>query len=716
MLPGSGNFQYQTRMQQHIKYPAMKTIRIILISFCIAAFLQPAHAQLRTANKMFSLYRYSDAIPLYLKVAAKESDPALLSEASARLADCYRLTNDVDKAAEWYTKVVQSVSSDPLNYLYLGQALQGKGEYEKARAAFMEYSRLVPADPRGKAFANACSLPGQWDSIPEAFEIKNMVSINSKWSDFSPLNYKDGIIFTSDRKEDLLESPVYGWTNHDYHDMYVAKKENPDDPFGAALKPNPFSKNINRSYHDASATFSQDYSVIYFTRSYNDKAAEKDHIKTHLLKIFSANTKGNNWTNEKPFFLNSENYSVAHPSLSSDGKTIYFSSDMPGGYGAFDIWYCTLENDKWSAPVNAGKQINTFGNEAFPFVINDSTLYFASNGLPGYGGLDVFVATKKEGVWQTPDNLKKPVNTSYDDFSFVVDAGNKHGYFSSNRPGGLGSDDIYAFNRLPVVPVAKPVVPVAKPVVVAPAPEPYFISGYVKEKSTMMPVQDAGVFLLNTRTGLVKVLGTDSEGYYKSVVEKGDNYIVKATKLNYFADCLALKASSADAAKSVAAPRDLLLDKLEVNRVIKLENIYYDLDKSFIRPDAAIELDKVVKIMKETTISIELGSHTDSRGSDTYNEALSQRRADAAVNYIIQHGISKDRITAKGYGERKLVNKCANGVNCTSEEHQANRRTEIRITSVSNEMPRNAVDKPGFKEGDEINLKQLPADFFDNCR
>jgi len=701
-------------MQQHIKYPAMKTIRIIFISLCIAAFMQPALAQLHSANKMFSLYRYSEAIPLYLKVVAKESDPALLREASARLADCYRLTNDVDKAAEWYSKVVQSDSTDPLNYLYLGQALQGKGEYEKARMAFLEYSRLVPADPRGQVFANACNLPGQWDSLPEAFEIKNLASLNSKWSDFSPLNYKDGIIFTSDRKENLIESPVYGWTNHDYHDLYFAKKDNPDDPFGATQKPNPFSKNINRTYHDASPAFSPDYAVMYFTRSYNDKAAEKDQIKTHLLKIFSAGNNGKGWTNEKPFSLNSDSYSVAHPSLTADGKTIFFSSDMPGGFGAFDIWYCTWQTDKWSDPVNAGREVNTFGNEAFPFALNDSTLYFASNGLPGYGGMDVFVTTKKNGQWQTPQNLKRPVNSSYDDFSFVANQENSQGYFSSNRPGGLGSDDIYAFNRLPFIPEIKPVVE-AKPVII-PVPEPLTVSGYVKDKNSMAPVQEATVYMLNNKTGMVKVLITNNDGFFKSVIDPDASYVIKATKLNYLSDCLPFLQVDAEKVRSQVIPRDLLLDKLEVNRVIKLENIYYDLDKSFIRPDAAIELDKVVKTMKETTISIELGSHTDSRGSDAYNEALSQRRADAAVKYIIQHGVSKDRITAKGYGERKLVNKCANGVNCTPEEHQANRRTEIRITSVSTEMPDNAVAKPGYKEGDQVDRKQLPADFFENCR
>ena len=701
-------------MQQHIKYPAMKTIRIIFISLCMVAFLQPANAQLHSANKMFSLYRYSEAIPLYMKVVAKESDPALLREASARLADCYRLTNDVDKAAEWYSKVVQSASIDPLNYLYLGQALQGKGEYEKARMAFLEYSRLVPADPRGQMFANACNLPGQWDSLPEAFEIKNLASLNSKWSDFSPINYKDGIIFTSDRKENLLESPVYGWTNHDYHDMYFAKKDNPDDPLGSTQKPNPISKNINRTYHDASPAFSADYAVMYFTRSYNDKAAEKDQIKTHMLKVFSAGNKGNGWTNEKHFFLNSDSYSVAHPSLTADGKTIFFSSDMPGGFGAFDIWYCTWQTDKWSDPVNAGQDVNTSGNEAFPFALNDSILYFASNGLPGYGGMDVFVATKMNGQWQTPQNLKRPVNSSYDDFSFVANPENTKGFFSSNRPGGLGSDDIYAFNCLPVVPETKPVVE-SKPVII-PVPEPLTVSGYVKDKNSMAPVEGATVYMLNNKTGVVKLLVTNSDGLFKSIIEPDASYVIKATKLNYLSDCLPFLQLDADKVRSQVIPRDLLLDKLEVNRVIKLENIYYDLDKSFIRPDAAIELDKVVKTMKETTISIELGSHTDSRGSDAYNEALSQRRADAAVKYIIQHGVSKDRITAKGYGERKLVNKCANGVNCTPEEHQANRRTEIRITSVSNEMPDNAVTKPGFNDGDEVDRKQLPADFFDNCR
>lgn len=692
----------------------MKTIRIILFLISIVAFIKPVDAQIKSANKMFNFYRYAEAIPLYKKAIDKEKAPELRLVASTRLADCYRFTNNTEMACEWYEKVTQYENADPINHLYYGQALQSKGEYEKARAAFLRYNQMVPADPRGNLLAASCTLPAKWDSLPGQFEVKNMVSLNSKWSDFAPVYYKEGIVFTSERSGNLLENTTYGWTKNNYFDMYYAKLQHPQDPFGEVNDINSFSQNINKSYHDASATFSKDFSTVYFTRSFNDKTVEKDHMKTHLLKIYSSQIKGNSWWAAVPFFLNSENYSVTHPSLSADGKTIYFSSDMPGGFGAFDIWYCTLENDKWSQPVNAGPEVNTFGNEAFPFVMNDSTLYFASNGLPGYGGLDVFVSTKKEGKWHTPCNLKKPVNSSYDDFSLVLNVSDSSGYFSSNRPGGLGSDDIYACKRLPVVPAVKPELPVALPVIL-PAPEPYFVSGYVKDKISLLPVQGASVYLLNTNTGLVKMLSTNDEGFYKSNVSKQDSYVIKATKLNYLPDCLNLPKDLSDTAKLFAIPHDLMLDKLEVNKIFKLDNIYYDLNKWDIRPEAALELDKLVKIMKESTISVELGSHTDSRGSATYNESLSQKRADAAIKYITQKGIEKERISAKGYGERQLVNKCADGVNCTAEEHQANRRTEFRITSVA---PAKPINNPGsiiLKDGDEIERKLLPSDFFENC-
>lgn len=435
----------------------MKTLRAILILLTIAVFYPQANAQLYNAHKLYHLYRYAEAIPLYIKAIGKEKNPDLKAEATSMLADCYRLTNNAEQASEWYAKAIQHKNAAPINYLYYGQALQSKGDYENAKTAFLTYSRMVPSDPSGSMLAASCDLPGEWENISPEFEIQNIASINSKWSDFSPAYYKDGLIFTSDRRESLLENATSGWTNNNYLDMYFAKLHNPGDPFGSTSEATSLSINFNKPYHDASATFSSDYGIIYFTRSYNDYTEEKDNFKTHRLKIFYAQTRENKWTDEKQFFLNSQDYSVAHPSLSADGKTIFFSSDMPGGYGAFDIWFCTWENGNWGAPVNAGKEVNTFGKEAFPFILNDSTLYFASNGLPGYGGLDIFVSHKKDENWLTPVNLKNPVNSSYDDFSFIIASNNSHGYFSSNRPGGLGNDDIYAFRRFRDVPETKQV-------------------------------------------------------------------------------------------------------------------------------------------------------------------------------------------------------------------------------------------------------------------
>jgi len=687
----------------------MKTIRILLIIITMVAFIPLSHAQLNNANTLYHLYRYAEAIPFYTRAAEKEKNPKRKAEAITRLADCYRFTNNVERASEWYAKAIQLKNVDPINYLYYGQALQSNGSYENAKTAFITYSQMVPEDPRGSAYAASCDLPKIWRSTSPEFEIKNMTSLNSKWSDFGPAYFKDGLIFTSDRREDYLKKTAYGWTKFSYLDMYFSKQDNPENPFSDTKEVNAFSKNFNQPYNDGPAAFSSDYSTIYLTRSYNDRTVKKDHIKNHLLKIFYAKTNGKNWSDEKPFFLNSKYYSVAHPSISPDGKTIYFSSDMPGGFGASDIWFCTGQNDKWSTPKNLGAEVNTFGNEVFPFILNDSTLYFSSNGLPGYGGLDVFVTMKNDGSWQTPINIKKPVNSSYDDFSFILDASDTHGFFSSNRPDpyGLGSDDIYACIRLAVIPESKRVN--------TPRPKSFFVSGYVKDLNSLLPITEATVYLLNTKTGKVKVLRTNDEGFYKSAMDKGGSYVAKATQLNYLPECLSFSPPAANQAMLLKAPYDLLLDKFEVNKVYKLENIFFDPDKWYIRPDAEPALDKLVKIMMENPISVELGSHTDCIGTYLDNDILSQKRAESAVNYIIQKGIGRDRITAKGYGERKLINRCADGVKCTPAEHQANRRTEFKITAVSPVMPQNNLKTASYKEGAEIDRGLLAPDFFDIC-
>ena len=707
-----------------------KIFLFFLIS--LVAFVPLSQAQLSKADKLFRLYQYAEAIPLYMKVVQKDRDPEHVSKATTRLADCYRFMHDVDQANEWYAKAIGLGQVDPINYLYYGQTLQSKGDYVNAQEAFLKYSQLIPGDLRGSIYASACDLPEKWDRLHPAFEIKNIPSINSKWSDFGPAYYKDGLVITSDRKENNIDQSTYGWTNSNYLDMYLAKPANPENPYSEMKEVNSFSKKLNQPYHDGPASFSADFNTIYLTRTYKDRTSTKDHIQSHLLKIFYAQTNGDTWSDEIPFFLNSEDYSVTHPSLSPDGNTIYFSSDMPGGFGASDLWCCTWEDDKWGAPINLGEKVNSFGDEVFPFSMNDSTLYFASDGLQGYGGLDIFVTKKKDGIWQTPVNLKKPVNSSYDDFSFIIDSTNQHGYFSSNRPGGVGSDDIYAFKRLTLkkselaqnAAILNPgdstlASANGNGTVVPPGtgpsnqkPEPFFVSGYVKDKNSLSPAVGATVCLLNSKTGIVKVLHTDVNGFYKTTVDKNGSYLIKAILQNYISDCLILPPVTSDTATRLNAPNDLLLNKLEINKVFKLNIIYYDFDKWDIRPDAAIELDKLVKIMKENPISIELASHTDSRGSERYNMKLTQKRAESAVQYIIQKGIEPSRIKAKGYGETRLTNRCADGVPCSEEEHQANRRTEFTVTEFNAPSAINRFDMSKLNAGDEISVSMLDKDFF----
>ncbi len=685
----------------------MKTIRAILLLLAMMVFLLPTYAQLDKANKKFLYYRYSEAIPLYIKAAEKEKDPSLRAEAYSRLADCYRFTNNTERAREWYAKAIQFGNVEPINYLYYGQALKSTGNYAKAKTAFIKYSQLVPEDLRGNEFAASCDLPKMWDSAAPAFEIKNMTALNSIYADFGPAYCKGGVVFTSDRRINFLEDVTYGWTNNNYLDLYFSGQDSPENAFGNVKAVKSYAKDLNKVYHDGPATFSSDFKLIYLTRSYNDRTVKKSNIKNHLLKIFYANTDGKNWSDEKPFYLNSENYSVAHPSLSADGKTIYFSSDMPGGFGGSDIWCCNWDGNKWGPAQNLGKEVNTTGSEVFPFIQDDATLYFASNGLPGFGGLDVFVSKKINGSWQKPANLQKPVNSSYDDFSFILDPGGDHGFFSSNRPGGVGSDDIYASRRLPVI------IPV-KPVVIREI-QPFLISGLVRDKNPLAPFIDATVYLLNINKGLVKVLKTNAEGMYEATADRVGSYVAKAVKQGYIPDCLSLTTNANDSITLMKAPGDLVLDKLVVNRVYKLSDIYYDYDKWFIRNDAKPELDNLAQLMKENQISIELGSHTDARGSYKYNMVLSQKRAQSVVDYLVQQGIAPSRLTAVGYGETRLANRCADGVTCSEAEHQANRRTMFTVTSI---QPRDSTVRSNlinFKVGDEVPLDLFDKNFFVSC-
>jgi len=656
-----------------------------------------ATAQLKKANRLFARYDYANAIPFYKKVVDKNKGGKI--EAMQRLADCYRLTSNFTEAAAWYGKVVENPGVDAENYYYYGQALRSNGNSKLAQEQFNRFSQLKPNDPRGTRFSAIIEETNNWKSLPQKYTVANAEKLNSVNSEFSPVFLKNGIMFASDRKTNGEYNKTYGWTGADYLNVFFAEARLQTDTTFAFSDPKLYSGNVNEPFHDGPACFNKDYSLIFFTRSEKKKGDINDSTRfyTNRLKLYSSQLNSGKWGEIVPFPYNSDDFSVGHPALSGDGKTLYFVSDMPGGQGGTDLYYSKLTNEGWSKPVNLGSMLNTSGNEMFPDLQNDSILYFSSNGLPGLGSLDIFKSSNVRNSWTKPENLLAPLNSAADDFGIIFSPDGNAGIFSSNREGGKGFDDLYTLRKVA---------------------DSILFAGFVKDKATLLPLANATVFALNSRTQKVKILKTDASGHYAVYVRNGDQLTVKSMLKGYAPDLLSLGISNARPVKEMLAPRDLLLSKFKVNQVFRLENIYYDFDKWNIRADAATELDKVVAFMNENSpITIELGSHTDCRGSFKYNERLSERRAESAVAYIVSHGIAKGRITAKGYGEYQLVNKCADGVNCTPEEHQANRRTEVKITGILEQKETPAEESlEKYKSGSSMDIHQFDKSFFEVIR
>lgn len=672
----------------------MKKIIIVLVSVMVIPFMLDAQS-INKAKKLMETYNYSEAIEILKKALEAKSDSA---EAIPLLADCYRLQHDNVNAKAIYAKAVELPDVKPETYFYYAQALQASGDYSQAREMFIIYAGKNPTDQRGPLFIAHCdSVLGPWKKLYPEYKISPVKNINTTESDFGPSIYNGSLIFASDFRDNPNVGKQYGWTGRGYLNIRKANLTVPGDFSGNIEKSSEFDPKFNTQYHDGPATFSKDGSMIYFTRSTLSNAKREGIYKTNHLKIYYAQKINDEWSEIKPFLLNSPDYSVGHPALSSDNKTLYFTSDMPGGIGGTDLWMCKWENNSWGAAVNLGPTINTVENEMFPSITEDDILYFASEGHPGYGALDIFKSSNLNGAWSTPINLHSPVNSSSDDFAIAFAPGSNLGFFSSSREGGTGSDDIYLLTKV--------------------EPLPTYISGVVRDKSSMLPLAAATVFILDLNTGLIKVVKTDASGIYKAVVPKTTQYVVKAMSYNYIADCELFPVAQLTPGSIINAPRDLLLEKLVINKTFRIDNIYYDFDKYNIREDAKTELDKLVRIMKENPIDVELGSHTDCRGSKSYNENLSQKRAESAVNYIISTGIAKERITAKGYGENQLVNKCSDNVKCSPEEHQANRRTEFKVTDYKAPAAgQDQFDYSKFPDGKELESKEFPGDFFKPCK
>lgn len=678
------------------KIKIMKTRYLVLLLTILTLAGSEAMAQKAKADRMFKRFDFARAIPHYERLANKNNRH--LTYAMTRLGDCYRLTSNYEKAAEWYGKVVESSSPEAQVYLNYGQSLRSLGQYDEAREQFERYSQLNPTDSRGALYAKFSSEVKAWAEPEYDYAVTNAGEVNSAFSDFSPLYTADGIIFTTDRMARSGEKR-YGWTGAYYLDLFFAKTKKNDEGILVPGSASVYSSKLNQTWHDGPATFSSDFKTVYFTRVIR-KSGELDSTRYHTnrLQIFSSTMQDDKWSDPEPFYLNSETYSVGHPALTSDGKTLYFVSDMPGGQGGTDIYRVKRQDDSWGQAENLGTVINTFGNEMFPYVHKDSILYFSSDGHAGLGSLDIFRAQIQGEQFTAPENLKAPVNSPADDFGIAIADNHRQGIFSSNRPGGKGEDDLYLVSireRLP---------------------DSVLIAGIVRDKESLAIMPDATVFALNTQTGDVLVLKTDDLGQYSFTVPRGSVFVIKGIETGFYPDCLNVTLDPKSGITELNN-RDLLLAKLKVDQIFKLHNIYYDFDKHNIRPDAAAELDRVVTFLNENPdIAVELGSHTDARGTHRYNDRLSQRRAESAVKYIVERGTSRNRITAQGYGETKLVNECADGINCSEEAHQANRRTEIKISGVP-ESPQAEGEQPldRFKAGDVLKVSDFDESFFTSC-
>ncbi|WP_443943535.1 OmpA family protein [Pedobacter sp. AW1-32] len=643
--------------------------KILIAAFVIGSFSLSASAQyaMKEADKQYELFNYAKAIDLYEQAYKKKAS----LHAAERLANAYSLNNNYLQAESWYAIASKMSGSNPENILGYARSLQNNSKYVEAKVEYQNYIDLKKdiSEKQQNVWLSSCDSAIKWMAHPKLLEITNFSALNSPQSDWGAVEFEDGIVFTSDRanttlsggdsrpflKFDGVKEPnqrLYGWTGNGYLKLYYKSKND-------SLKLFPLAAGTN--YHVGSASFTADGKTMYFTLTKIPERLEKQKGKpiTVNVEIYSS-TKDQDgvWREPVSFPYNNVNeYSLGDPFITRDGQSIYFASNMPGGKGGTDI-YVSEKTDagEWGKPINL-KEINSEGNERSPAFDSKNNFYFSSDGRVGMGGLDVYRALRQSGNIGVIENMGYPFNSPQDDFAFSFSEKAGTVYLSSNRSNGSGNDDIYELDQKQIL--------------------SFKLEGRIFDRKSTQPLSNAIVTLAKVNGTSIKTI-SDDNGHYAFNLAKETEYNVSADKTGYQSDVENLATIGLNSSEVLV--QNLYLEAIEIDKAIRLENIYYDFDKWDIRPDAAAELDKLVKIMTNNpTIWIELGSHTDSRGNDAYNLKLSQKRADAAVVYIISKGINKNRISAKGYGETKLLNRCANGVDCTDNEHQLNRRTEFKI-------------------------------------
>ena len=644
----------------------------LLMSLLVMLTITTSFAQkkkIEKANKDFDTYAYIDAREIYLKVV---EDGYASAQVFQKLGDTYYFNGEYGDAAKWYERSINEFPGEttPEYYYRAAQSFKSLEQYEASDKYMNAYDVVGGGTLIVRNFNDD---PDYLKSI--AFQAKGYevekVSINSAASDFGPSYYMDKLVYA--KASNVSEgTKIHEWNQQPFLDLFVADM----DEEGRLSNPKAFASAINTKYHESSSSFTKDGNTVYFTRNnFTNGKKGRDKQKTIRLKLYKASKVSDSvWGNVEELPFNTKDYSVAHPTLSVDEKRLYFASDMPGTLGSSDIWYVKLlDGGLYSAPVNLGPSINTEARETFPFISKENNMYFSTDGRAGLGGLDIFVTPLDEqGEPGVITNLGSPANSILDDFGFIINEEKRIGYLSSNRDGGneQGSvaDDIYRVQEKCEITIA----------------------GIITNGATQAPLPGAIVTLIDSEQTTIETVTAGADGTYTftEVADCGADYIVRAREgdgdgLSWGCEPNEETVTTPLLSGVIQVPVALSCDPCPPNDLgcrLELQPIYFDFDKFNIRPDAEIELAKILAAMRQyPQLIIHIESHTDSRAPDRYNEILSEKRAQSTLGWLVDKGISRSRLTAKGYGEYQLQNHCSNGVECTEEEHQWNRRSMFII-------------------------------------
>ena len=635
----------------------MKTLYtlVFVLSITIGAFGQGS--KLNKADKKYDKYSYIDAIEIYEKVAEKGYKSVELFE---KLGNAYYFNGELDKASKWYGELFAlNKEVDSEYYFRYAQALKAEGKYEKSNQ-YMELFAKKTDDSRGKLFVQNKDYLTSIDAVSGKYTM-DKTDVNSEFFDYGPTFLGKQIVFTSSRSEGNQYSKIHDWTKQNFTDLFVASIDN-NGKLGSVEN---FSKTVNTKYNESSPVFTKDGKTMYFTRNnYNDGKKRKSDDKVIMEKIYKAELVNGEWTNVKEVPFSNDNYKTAHPALSPDEKTMYFASDMPGSFGNSDLYKVSIDsNGNFGSPENLGPTINTEGRETFPFVDTDNNLFFASDGHPGLGGLDIFEAKANKNSFEKPVNVGKPLNSPMDDFGYIT---NKDGlgFFSSNRDGGTGFDDIYTFTVCT-----------------------HTLSGLITDIDTKEILPNAKVILFDDKMNKISETTSSDKGAYSFKVECNKKYYVRASKEEYETTekSFGPVTKTGESKLNIELKRNIFPVEVgtDLAKILDVSIIYFDLDKWNIRPDAAEDLEKIIAVMNQyPNMTIDIRSHTDSRQTHKYNELLSDRRAKSTLEFMVKNGINRNRLTAKGYGETQLVNNCSDDIPCSEAEHQKNRRSEFIVLKM----------------------------------